>query len=65
MVFKNLQVVDLSEYKPLMSVSLSADEAIRIVDEKQFEIEFRAEFDVFTRRKQALEMNMLKAYSIL
>jgi len=65
MVLETLQEVDLNEYKPSMNVSLSADEAVRIAEEKQFEIEFRSEFDAFTKRKQALEMNMPKAYSFL
>jgi hypothetical protein len=53
-VLETLQEVDLSEYKPSMSVSLSIDEAARIAEEQLIEIEFRAELDAFTKRKQAL-----------
>ena len=64
-VLENLQELDLNEYKPSLSVSLNHDEIIRMAEDKQFEIEFKSEYDVFTKRKQALEMNLSKAYSFI
>jgi hypothetical protein len=37
----------------------------KMANDKQFEIEFREEFDEFTQLKQALEMSMSRAYSFL
>ena len=64
-VLESLQELDLNEYKPSLSVSLNHDEIIRMAEDKQFEIEFKSEYDVFTKRKQALEMNLSKAYSFI
>jgi len=64
-VLETLQEVDLSEFQPSLRVSLNPDEVIRMAEDKQFEIEFKAEYDVFTKRKQALEMNLSKAYSFI
>jgi hypothetical protein len=64
-VLETLEVLDLNKFKPSLEVSLSSDEVIRIAEDKQFEIEFKAEYDAFTKRKQALEMNFSKAYSFI
>ena len=34
-----------------------------MAEDKKFEIKFKPEYDVFTKWKQALEMNLSKAYS--
>jgi exo-beta-1,3-glucanase (GH17 family) len=60
-VLETLQEIDLNLYKPSLGVSLSAEEGIRMAEDRQFEIESKAEYDAFTKRKQALEMNMSQA----
>jgi hypothetical protein len=62
-VLETLQEIDLNLCKSSLSVSLSAEESIRMAEDRQYEIEFKTAYDVFTKRKQALEMNMSKAYS--
>jgi hypothetical protein len=64
-VLETLEVLDLNKYKPSLEVSLSSDEMVRMAEDKQFEIEFKVEYDAFTKRKQALEMNFSKAYSFI
>jgi hypothetical protein len=64
-VLETLQEIDSNLYKPSLGVSLSAEEGIRMAEDRQYEIEFKAEYDAFTKRMQALEMNMSKAYSFL
>jgi hypothetical protein len=62
-VLKTLPEVILNEFKPSLSVSLNQDEFIRMARDKQFEMEFKAEYDAFTKRKQALVMNLSNTYS--
>lgn len=56
---------DLSKYRPTLKVSNDQDEAKRESENKQYEIEFKAEFDAFMKRKQSLETNKTKAYAFL
>jgi acid phosphatase class B len=64
-VLETLQEVDLSDFKPSLRVSLNQDDAIRMTEDKQFEIEFKSEYNEFTKRKQWLEMNLSKDYSFI
>ena len=64
-VLETLQELDLNQYKPSLSISLSVDEGVKMAEDKQFEIEFKAEFEAFTKRKQAMETNLTKAYAFL
>ena len=64
-VLETLEEFDLNQFKPSLSISLSVDEGVKIAEDKQFEIEFKAEFDAFTKRKQAMEMNIPKSYAFL
>jgi hypothetical protein len=46
-------------------MSTSTDDDVYEIDNKQFEIEFKAEFDGFMKRKQNYETNTTKAYAFL
>jgi hypothetical protein len=56
---------DINVHKPTLQASKSTDDDIKAAENKQFEIEFKAEFDRFMKRKQSLETNMSKAYAFL
>ena len=64
-VLETLQEYYLNQFKPSLSISLSVDEGVKIAEDKQFEIDFKAEFDAFTKRKQAMELNIPNAYAFL
>jgi hypothetical protein len=62
---ENYEEFDISVHKPTLQTSTSTDDDIKAAENKQFEIEFKAEFDAFMKRKQSLETNMSKAYAFL
>jgi hypothetical protein len=55
--------MDLNLCKLSLSVSLSAEEGIRMAQDRKFEIEFKVEYDAFTKQMPALVMNISNAYS--
>jgi hypothetical protein len=62
---EELEEYDIGKHKSMLYVSYSEDAATKEYQDKQFEMEFKAKYDVFMKRKQALEFNMSKAYSFL
>ena len=62
---ENLEPVDLTQWKPKMQVSDDSDEEIRIIENRQFEIEFKAEYDEYRKRVNCYENNKVKAYALL
>ena len=62
---ENLEPVDLTQWKPKMQVSEESDEEIRVIENRQFEIEFKAEYDKYSNRVQVYENNKVKAYALL
>ena len=62
---EKLEEFDVSPYKPSLYISTRTVAAEKAAQDKQFEIEFKAEYDAFMKRKQALETNMSKAYAFL
>jgi len=64
-VLETLEEFDLNQFKSSLSISLSIDEGVKTAEDRQFEIEFKAEFDAFTKRKQAMDLNITKAYAFL
>ena len=61
----DLQPFDASVHKPKLSVSRSTNDETKAAANRQFEIEFKAELDVYMKRKQAYENNLTKAYAFL
>jgi hypothetical protein len=43
--------LNLNEFKPSLIISFITNEEIKMAEDKEFEIEFRAEFDAFTKQK--------------
>jgi hypothetical protein len=62
---EELQPFDLDLYKPVLQYSTNPDDIIQEFQNEQYKMEFKAEYDSFMRRKQALESNMSKAYAFL
>ena len=62
---ESLEPLDTSAWKPRMEVSTSEDEAVRNNENRQFEIEFKADYDIYSKRMQTYENNRTKAYALL
>lgn len=56
---------DTDSWKPTLKVSASTDATIKLREDCQFEMEFKAEFDEWMKRKQEYEENLFKAYGFL
>ena len=62
---ETLQEFDIMKEKPVLYYSYNEDKDTKECENRQFEMEFKAEYDAFMRRKQALENNKTKAYAFL
>jgi hypothetical protein len=62
---ENPQEFDLNPFKQTLQASTSANDVIKATEDEQYKMEFKAEYDAFLLRKQALEANMSKAYALL
>jgi hypothetical protein len=62
---EKLEQFDINKFKPILFFSNNSDTKTAEAEDRQFEIEFKAEYDAFMKRKQALEVNMTKAYAFL
>jgi hypothetical protein len=48
-----------------MQLNLNPDDAMKEAADRQYEIEFKAEYDAYMKHKQLLEVNMKKAYAFI
>ena len=64
-VLETLEEFDITKFKPVLYYSYNDDKEAKDFENRQFEMEFKAEYDAYMRRKQALETNMSKAYAFL
>jgi hypothetical protein len=62
---EELEEYDVSQHRPTLSTSKSTIDEIKDLENKQYEIEFKAEFDAYMKRKQTYESNVTKAYAFL
>jgi hypothetical protein len=62
---EQLSPFDLDSFKPTLQMSTNTDPTIKAIEDEQYKMEFKAEYDGYMRRKQALESNMSKAYAFL
>jgi hypothetical protein len=60
---EQLQEADLSQHKPTWKSSQSKDKTIRELETEQFRIEFKTLFDVYIKRENTYQMNLLKTYT--
>ena len=56
---------DTNLWKPSLEVSLSEDEHEKNRDNRQFELDYKAEYDEYMKRKRNFEENRYKAYAEL
>jgi hypothetical protein len=61
---KELKEVDTDPWKPTLNHSSDTDAAIQAIQNKQFEMEFKADYDAYRKRVLALENNKTKAYAL-
>jgi hypothetical protein len=52
-------------WKPRMQVSIATTEEDRTAENRQYEIEFKANYYTYSKRVQAYENNNTKAYALL
>jgi hypothetical protein len=63
---ETLQPVDTSTWKPSMQQSKqTTDTALRDMENKQFEIEFKSDYDAYRKRLHINENNLTRAYALL
>jgi hypothetical protein len=65
MALEELKEFEVSKYKPVLQMSTSEDLSIKILEERQYELEFKEEFFIFMKRKQSYENNKIKANAII
>jgi hypothetical protein len=56
---------EVSAFKPVLQTSTSEDLSLKILEDRQYELEFKEEFLGYMKRKQCYENNRIKAYAIL
>jgi hypothetical protein len=56
--------VDTDPWKPTLNQSSDTDAAIQAIQNKQFEMEFKADYDAYRKRVLALENNKMKANAL-
>jgi hypothetical protein len=62
---ESLEAYDMDKHKPTLECSKNTNEDVKTAENRQYEIEFKAEFDAYMKLKQSLEMNTSKAYAFL
>ena len=62
---ETLEPVDTIAWKPKMEISKATDKTLEALENKQFEIEFKSDYDTYRKRVQVCENNMTKAYTLL
>jgi hypothetical protein len=60
-----LDEFSIDEYEPTLNVDNNDDERVRIREDGHFEIEFKAKFDAYMKRQQALEKKLTKSCAFL
>ena len=60
---RKLDKVDTNAWKPTLKASTKADPAEKAAENKQFEIEFKAELDKTMRRTDKCDSNLCKAHA--
>ncbi len=55
----------IDQHKPKLSFSTNADKAAKEAENRQFEFKYKAELDVYHKRKAAYKTNVTKSYAFL
>ena len=62
---RNLKKIDTETWKPTLLESTAQDAAVKARLNRQYEMEFKAEFDEWMKRKQEYSDNLYRAYGLL
>ena len=62
---ETLEPADTSEWKLTMRFSTNKDENVQKNENRQYEIEFKADYDAYSKRLQTFDNNKIKAYALL
>ena len=62
---ETLEPVNTSAWKPAMKFSNDEDATVKKNEDRQFEIEFKADYDTYSKRLQTYDNNRTKAYALL
>ena len=57
--------VDLTQLMPTLYISKSSDESLKVRENRQYEMLYEAEIQVFVQRKQIYQSNKGKAYALI
>ncbi|MGL6008756.1 MAG: hypothetical protein ACRC1D_04795, partial [Culicoidibacterales bacterium] len=64
-MLETLEPIDTLSWKPTMRFSQNETESIQKNEDRQFEIEFMADYDAYSKRVQTFQNNKVKAYALL
>jgi len=59
------EVIDLDQYEPVLNTSSESNDKIREREDRAYELKFQDEIKRFNKRKEKLEENLKKAYSVI
>ena len=62
---RTLQPTDITVWKPTLLFSTETDTTIASQENRQYELEYKADLDEFMRRKRAYNDNLYKAYALI
>ena len=62
---ERLQDIDVKDWKPRIETSVELDDQIRITEQKQFDVEYKMEYDDFMKRKKSYKNNKTRAYGLI
>ena len=62
---ETLQDIDVKNWKPIIETSLELDDEIRAIEQKQFDMEYKMEYDDYMKRKKSYKNNKTRAYGLI
>ena len=64
-VLRTLEPQDVDLWKPTLKFSASTDGTVAKQEDRQLEIEFKADLDEFMKRRRMYENNLFKVYALI
>ena len=62
---KDLEPYDMTSLVPSLQISIATEAEMKEQEDKQFELQYRIEYDQYFKRKRIYENNLVKAYSLI
>jgi hypothetical protein len=60
-----LEPTDTNLWKPALTFSIETDVSLKAQEDRQYELEYKADLDEFMRRRRAYNDNLFKAYALI